>query len=246
MHRSAISANVELLQFPDMIRFKNEAYILCEVWIVSKTLILANVPTTIIGGKCERQVVLPTIMTCGWRKHGVFLPTFPTIMWIAQTWGSLAYVPTIMWIAQTWDSLANVPNTTRNDMSQRSQPTLWRLCRYVRWTEHWVGEPMFIPICSGILQVSHFLIFSFLSQIQSHRKSKTQIIKLPIYNFTNLFITSIFHTVTALHDLHHNTDIDTVWGPILGTFKHYSRYCDSATLSRQNLPVYSCYIFSAL
>ena len=30
----------------------------------------------------------------------------------------------------------------------------------------------------------------------------------------------------------------TVWGPILGTFKHYSMYWDSAKLSRQNLPVY--------
>ena len=37
----------------------------------------------------------------------------------------------------------------------------------------------------------------------------------------------------------------TVWGPILGTFKHYSMYCDSAKLSRQNVPVHSCYIFSA-
>ena len=38
----------------------------------------------------------------------------------------------------------------------------------------------------------------------------------------------------------------TVWGPILGTFKHLSMYCDSLYISRQNVPVHSCYIFSAL
>ena len=37
---------------------------------------------------------------------------------------------------------------------------------------------------------------------------------------------------------------NTVWGPILGTFKHYSRYCDSAKLSRQNLPVYTVATYS--
>ena len=45
--------------------------------------------------------------------------------------------------------------------------------------------------------------------------------------------------------LHPIVHIHTVWGPILGTFKHLSMHCDSLYISRQNVPVHSCYIFSA-